>query len=307
MSEPRPPRPLPGPGPLSFLLGGALVLWVLHRAVGHGADWGALPPPQWPWALASLALLGLAFAWGVQLWRFWLRASGGSLGYVASFRLLHRSQLAKYLPGAFWHLLGGAALARREGLPLAQGGLTMLLDLLGQVAGALVVALAIALVGAPGGAWAFSAGGALAALVVALHPLCLNGCLAGLGRLTHRPFPRIHLGHGRILGIVLLNASNWALIALAFACFVKAFVPDAPAGRLAQAFPLAWVAGLLSPISPAGLGVREASLSLLLAEPLGPSLAASLALFARLWFLAGEWAAFCVALLLPEGPKDAGP
>jgi len=64
------------------------------------------------------------------------------------------------------------------------------------------------------------------------------------------------------------------------------------------AFLVAGVAGILAVFVPAGLGVREAALSLLLAPQLGEGLAIGLALASRVWLLLSELGAFGAWIVL---------
>lgn len=106
---------------LAFALGLALLAWVLVQAWPALQTWPNLPRPDGHWLAASGALLGLAFLNGVGLWRLWLRAMGARLSYGEAFAVVHGSNLAKYLPGGLWHLVGGVVLAQRKGVQGPQG------------------------------------------------------------------------------------------------------------------------------------------------------------------------------------------
>lgn len=289
---------------LAFALGLALLAWVLVQAWPALQTWPNLPRPDGHWLAASGALLGLAFLNGVGLWRLWLRAMGARLSYGEAFAVVHGSNLAKYLPGGLWHLVGGVVLAQRKGVQGPQGALAFSLDTLGQLAGALLWLLACSLWLHPG-----PVAPALAvALLVAFHPRLLNAAFASAEGLLRRPMPRLAWGQAQILGMLLLHALNWAFISLAFGALLKSLLPELPPPYGLDSFAMAWWAGMVAPLAPGGLGVREASLTLLLA-PLGPSaMAPLLALAARLWFLMGEALAFLVAwwLVAFTQPSKAG-
>ena len=63
------------------------------------------------------------------------------------------------------------------------------------------------------------------------------------------------------------------------------------------AFPLSIVLGLISIIFPGGIGVREGAISLfLISNGISADVAVTISILARIWFLAGEFFAFFLAL-----------
>jgi uncharacterized membrane protein YbhN (UPF0104 family) len=72
----------------------------------------------------------------------------------------------------------------------------------------------------------------------------------------------------------------------------------APWTTLTGAFATAWLAGFLSPGVPAGLGVREAVLLLLLPPAMGDAATVSVTLAMRLTTTLGDLLFFCVAQVL---------
>lgn len=65
----------------------------------------------------------------------------------------------------------------------------------------------------------------------------------------------------------------------------------------AFAFPLSVVIGLISIIFPGGIGVREGAISLfLISNGINADVAVTISIMARIWFLAGEFFAFFLAL-----------
>lgn len=227
---------------------------------------------------------------GCECWRLWLRAAGVSLGYLAAFRVLYRTNLAKYLPGGGWHFVGRVVLAQRVGVPALATTLTLALDVIGHVAGAVVFSLACA--GASGlapSAPILVLGGVV---LIGLHPAVLNLCLQLAGKLLRREVPAVSFTYARMLGMTALYAANWVVIAAGFYMMVFAFAPSTPALPAMAAFAAAWLAGVVAPLAPAGLGVRDATLAVLLEALCPPGMGAALALLSRLWFITGELVAF---------------
>lgn len=209
-----------------------------------------------------LALLGLALVYGASnlllalgWWRL-LRCLGVDAERGWAVRAYAISQLAKYVPGNIFQFAGRQAIGVAAGFgngPLAK---STLLEL-GLLAG----------------------GGALFALLAA--PLSFRW----LGFAS--PTPDLHwLAVAAFAGVAFLAAlalgslggrsfhsaalSYFAFLVLSGVVFVGCFAVaggDAEMARLpavAGAYVVAWLAGLLTPGSPAGLGVREAVLLVLL-------------------------------------------
>lgn len=154
---------------------------------------------------------------------------------------------------------------------------------------------------------------ALALLVLAgLHPRVLNGVfglaerlLASMG--ASRQFPRVPYGYGFVLAMVAGYTLNWALLGCGFALLGQAFLPTALGLEngllLAGAFAIAWNIGLFALFAPAGLGVREAAIALLLGAAFPTGWPALIALASRVWIILGEALAFVAAWAF--APKQA--
>lgn len=99
-----------------------------------------------------------------------------------------------------------------------------------------------------------------------------------------------------ISGYLLL----WGLLGTAFFLFIKSLAPVSAAQLLVVTgtYAVAWSIGILSVITPGGLGVREGILSLLLTSILPPATATLIALLSRLWTISAELAMTGIASAL---------
>ena len=90
--------------------------------------------------------------------------------------------------------------------------------------------------------------------------------------------------------MVAIDVAGWAATGAGAALLAHGLLGAAAPGAfvLLGAFALSWVAGVLLPLLPAGLGPRDALLALGLAGALGAGAAASLALALRVVSFAGE-------------------
>jgi len=227
----------------------------------------------------GLANLLLALAWWNLLDQFGVRTS--LRWTVKAYGI---SQMAKYIPGNIMHLAGRQALGLAAGLPgwpLAKSTAWEL----GLIAftGALFGALALPLLAAE-----FPALAALALFLAAL-----GGATALLRRVAGAPVARALGWYAFFLAI-----SGLLFVALIY-------LVDANASRsgmillpMVGAYVLAWLAGLVTPGAPAGVGVRELVLLVLLNGVIGQAELLLAVLLGRLVTVGGDLGFFGAALLI---------
>lgn len=287
----------------------ALLALVGYQLSRSWAELERNPPTFSPgWLALSFALFGVFLVFSFQLWRRWVILLGTPISSRAAFRMFYLSNLAKYLPGGVWNLVGRVALCSREGYPAATISVSILLEMGCQVCGTTLIALptlpALSGRGTLASPWLLAT--LAIAMVLGLHPSVSNFVLGIAGRVFRREMPKITVGYLKILGMLGLYTLNWILLAVAFATLAAAISPD-PLDRdhvliLIGAFAVSWNAGVLAFFLPAGLGVREAGLLMLMGASFAPGFPATLALVARLWILVGEIAPFAIAAAMK---KDA--
>lgn len=287
--------------------------WEALRAQAYAFD------PRF--AALALAALALYFALGAEAWRRLVTGLGGALTYRGAFHTLYYANVAKYLPGSVWSLVGRVVLCKRLGVPAGVASAALLMDAVCQVVAGVVVGLlalpAVAAATPLGERATVIPVAALVAVVVAgMHPRILNAALAtgerGLARLGRpRALPRVPYRYAFVLAMLLVYTFNWAVLGLGFALLGQAFAaaPLAPGQvlMLAGAFTVAWNVGVFALFAPAGLGVREAAIAMLLAAAFPAGWPALLALAARAWIVLGEALAFGVAALWAPAGGDSPP
>ncbi len=113
--------------------------------------------------------------------------------------------------------------------------------------------------------------------------------------------------------LVAIDLAGWAFTAAGVAVFAYGLLGHAAPGAfiLLGAFALSWLAGVLLPLLPAGIGPRDAVLVVGLAGVIGGGAAASLALALRVISLASELLAIAIAelasrILGRRAPATAG-
>ncbi len=287
------------------------VAWVLWQVAGAGFS----PPagfesrrmiPAIVLGAGLYALLSLLLAGG---WWWLTGAYGSRRPLAATAAVWARTQIAKYLPGNVFHYLGRQALGRRLGLGHQALVASHLLELVSLFAAA-------ALIGA-GGAVAARSPAAAAVSLPLIVAVAAGGLFAwpladaALRRLpwsaeTMAALPRLSVaGAARLLLPVLASHAAFligtGMLLMLLLRAAGATGPD-PANLL-WVYALAWVAGILTPGAPGGLGIREAVLTLGLGEALGAGNAAALALTLRLVTLLGDVVTFGIGMLIPAGRR----
>ncbi|MCU1669258.1 MAG: hypothetical protein JWP40_2185 [Blastococcus sp.] len=231
-----------------------------------------------PLHVGESLVLGVVGAWLPGLvWRDLLAGQGYPTTRAAGQRAFFVSQLGKYLPGGVWNLVAQVAMARELRIPGRQAGSATLLALALSVLSALLVAGVTLPFALPGLLahywWAFLA---VPIALVMLHPRIIAWWSAAVFRLLRRPGDSVRLPWSVLLRAVLFLVLSWVSLGVHFGILVHALSAHVPSLWLMSVgvFALAWVAGFLIVVAPAGAGVREAVLVLGFASfvPAGPLL-----------------------------------
>ena len=240
---------------------------------------------QSPWVLlGALGLCLLAVWMSFLLWRGTLRALGSPLAVQPAARMFFVAQLGKYVPGSVWPVVVQMRLGKENGIPKQRTALAFLLTLgLSVLVGLLVgVAALPALVEAEGRGvlWGLLA---LPVLLALLVPRVLNQLLnRGLRLLRRPPLDEPFAGKDMARGVawtllfwLVFGLHVW-LLAVGLDADPWETLPVAIGG-----FAVAFSIGPLLVVLPAGAGVREAVLVVLLAGVLTTSEATAVALTSR--------------------------
>lgn len=265
----------------------------------------ALIAQHWRSLILAVALGTLVYAAaGVLLAEAWRQLLGGAgAGPWLDHLVVHgRTQIAKYLPGNCFHFAGRQWLGRR----LGHGQATLAMASLAETLLLIGVALGLSLL-LPGRGllppWLPAAlGCAAAALTVAglvwWRRRSARAAVAGRSLVQAGDLAR-RLASAASLHLVFFLACGAIVWLLACAIAGPMPLPLAPL-RALGAFALAWVAGVVVPGAAAGIGVREAALTLALQGVVGGEASAVLALALRVVTSLGDGVLFATCLALPS-------
>ncbi len=245
---------------------------------------------------ASCVVLVLGYLWSASLWGRLVRDLGGpSLSLGTSVRVFMVANLGRYVPGKVWQIAGLAYLAKREGVSasVATGA-----AILGQGIALLAATLVgIATLFSASEFWREIGGVGLAAgigiawaiIAVVVVPTLFRRVVAFWFRLTRTDPPDNGLGSGNAgLRWLVLYVLNWGIYAAAFWLLYLSFGEWRTFLQVGPAFAAAYVAGYVAVFAPAGAGIREGVLVVLLQPIMAREAAVVLAVIARLWATAIE-------------------
>ena len=267
------------------------------------ANRDALAAVDWtiePFALAgAIALLAAAPLAQALTLRIALRRLGAAAPPVAMLRIWARSFALRYEPSGAVGFVYRVRERERLGATTPQVLTATGYEQLAAVtAGALVAVAAFAAAGGRPPLVALLLAGALAAAAIASRPALLGDRIARWA--ARRGVTVAGPMRGRTLALLIaINAVGWAATAAGATLLADGLLgPVAPdAFTLLGAFALSSVVGALMPLLPAGLGPRDAALTLALTPVIGPGAATVLALALRVVSFAGELLAIAVAEL----------
>ncbi|HEY1540484.1 MAG TPA: glycosyltransferase, partial [Solirubrobacteraceae bacterium] len=279
---------------LALLVG--LVLTVAsQRAAIAAMDWSIDP-----WTLAgSAGLLAVAPLLQALTLRVALRRLGATAPSIGTLRVWGRSFLLRYEPTG---VMGFAYRVRRRDVigattpqALTAAGYEQLAAV---AAGAIAAVAGFVLAGVSPPLAAVVVLAIVGSAALALRPAWLGDRLARWA--ARRGVAVAGPLRQRTLALMIaIDLAGWATTAAGVALLASGLLgPDAPRGFvLLGAFALSWVAGVLLPLLPAGIGPRDAVLAVGLAGVTGAGAAAALAIALRVVSLAAELLAVAVAEL----------
>lgn len=269
-----------------------LVTWFIVERLGPGlselADAEGLGPPRWGWLAASCLVLAGGYAASGWIWGRMVRDLGGPrLSAGRAVRIYLVANLGRYVPGKLWQIAGLALLARRAGVsPAVATAAAVVGQAVGLAAATLIGALSV--LRSDAGVSASLVWSVLGGATIVVAALAIPALFRPLVRLWLRVAARrspddATVGTLEGLRWLTLYTLNWAAYALAFWLLVRGLSLQGDLFVVGPAFAAAYVFGYAALFAPAGLGVREASLIVLLAPTLGPAGAALAATAGRVW------------------------
>ena len=241
---------------------------------------------QWQWITVATALILVTYALLIEGWRRVLEAWDSHLPFGVASRIWFLSNLGKYVPGNIWSLTAMGMMAKRRGLSaIAAAGSSVVMQTVSLATGtAIVMVTGAKLLGQP---LLVGASVLILVLVLLAAPRFLPPLASWIGGLIGRDIAPPTVPPTSIWTAALASSLSWLFYGVAFELFVRGLLGSAP-GELSSyiaVYTAAYILGFISPIAPAGLGVREFTLAAFMTQ-LGlanEADAALVAIAARLW------------------------
>jgi len=229
-------------------------------------------------------------------WNLILRVLGGRLTYKKALKIFFITDLAKYVPGKVWTMVGKVYLCAKEGVPVATTSASVVIQPLIQV----VAGISMFLVSLP--FWTKSNDFVnklyfflplIPIGLIMLHPAIMVRLLNFvLTKFKQKPI-ELHIKYRHILLILLLWCGLWVLTGITYYFLIIA-VHSFPISRLPVTIGIFAIAGISQFLTPSGIGVLEGVLTVLLGLYFPVPVAILIALLARAWKTVAELV--CVAI-----------
>jgi uncharacterized membrane protein YbhN (UPF0104 family) len=264
----------------------AAVIWSV------GSNWAQVSDDLRRVPPGTLALaLALGFAAPVLTmmgWRRLLADLGTTLPVPPAAGIFFVGQLGKFVPGSVWSVLAQAEMGARLNVPRRRTAVVGVVSVVLSLATGLAIgipALPVLLRGEDSRAVAVAALAVIPLLVIGLHPWVLNGVLARvLTRLRREPLEHPLTG-AAILAMTAWFLAAWLCAGLSVTVLIGSLAPSASTGQRLLAgvagFALASAGGMLAVLFPAGVGVRDGLLLLMLEKLMPLPTAMAIAVLAR--------------------------
>jgi glycosyltransferase 2 family protein len=327
------------------LAGLAITIWIFVRILRPVVkNWGD-PEVQkklseiepWRFLIAVLMFSVFLFVFRSLAWRRIVKAFGFTLPIPAAVRIWSTSELARYVPGAIFQVVGRVVLAKPYGIRGSITSVTQILELaIFLLANVLIAVSCLWYFG-----WKNMHGQArtwlevsfimIPVLSLLLHPKICYGIINRLMLRLGKPTMEQRLSGQALTGVLV-----WNVLGLLWQAAAIYLLTEEALGLkidwlwvLAGSYSLAWCAGFLAFWAPGGIGVRElvfvTAMGVALPEPVRHSFSTSpaalvvflsfLSILLRLWATAGELVLASIAYTLdyrgalgrPDAPGRSPP
>ena len=222
---------------------------------------------SWPYFVLALVAASLEIVVALTIWWRALALTGVRIPWFLGMELFFQAQIARYLPGGVWDLVGRFVLGGQAGVGKRAMAASMGLEMGLQVLSGSLFLLAALMLRAQFAVQTYLLLGVvvfLGALVFLSPPLFSFFVNRGL-KLLKKPPLELTLTYQDLFLLFLLRVAGHGLMGLGFYFTVQGLtsVTLADGPLLITAFVGAWLIGYLAVVFPMGVGVREGALVLL--------------------------------------------
>ena len=237
---------------------------------------------------AASLIYAAAFTMMAQLWTSVQHSKNENINTLTYMDIFITTAFARYIPGGIWNIAGKAACCIKLGAPAGRTSGAICIEYLFNILSALTFTIFfIPLISKyiPYAGIIVSTGCLISLLLL---PQIIKIGLNMLDKLF-KTKSQYDLTSKKIYAIFFGYTLMWTVTGFGICILLAAVRNDstAPIFMIAPAYPIAWVAGFLSP-APNGIGVRELVLQFLMDDSCNASQTAILLISARCWCTVGE-------------------
>lgn len=239
-------------------------------------------------------------------WQGVMSALGKPISFSQSFWMIATTQIAKYLPGRVWYMVGRIYVGKKEKLDSQSLAVSMILEtclLIISVGSIFLIAAIIA------GNYDFITLSVysipLVIALVLLIPRILKWVINFGLKVIKKPQVNLELTYLMNIKLSFWFFILWFAQIIGFYFLINAiyYVPFSKIPNLAVAYALSWLIGFIVILTPGGLGVREGTMTFFLSSILPTPLAIAISFIARVWITVFEIIVFFVGLLIRSKEK----
>lgn len=278
-----------------------LIFWFLAKNIS--GNLGVIRSFNWNFSFQDLLLIFVTFT-GIYLtnilsWQVLLKAVGVKLPFIKNLKIWLLSNATRLLPGGIWQYPSKIVMLEKEGVKRNTSLIAVIMETLFTLSfGSVIVFATLPFWGIPekfsylnNFLWLFLASPILAVLM--LHPKLVKILVSYLAKIrkTKIEFKGVKFSKKDLIVASLLFFLKFLVFGVAFFVLFNIVYPLTPSlfPVLVGTLTLSWIIGFLAVFAPAGLGVTELTLVLLLSPHFPLGVASLMAVVFR------------VALLLFEG------
>lgn len=237
-----------------------------------------------PYLFAFIILIILFYFLTPIIWSFSLRLFGERVSYKKILKVWHSAQLIRYIPGNIAFVLGRTEAGKKEGIPRTKNLIATSLELALIVIACLTIFLGYILFSATNIGWLIFL--LIPIGLIILHPRIFIPIINFGLKLIKKPEIENKIKYKKILVLFLIVLIIQLIEGFAYAFLLKTIFNYSLSFiellKFAAIYEGAWVIGFLSFLTPSGIGVREAALSLLLSLYMPLTIAIIFSIFARI-------------------------
>ena len=219
--------------------------------------------------ILSLGLLLIFYVIHSIIWKIIIKNLGYEISIKKAIKIRSISEIGRYTPGKIWHFLGRAYFSKKVGIPKTTTLTSLVIETLSMMASA----IAIFLLFSPG-IVKMNAPAVLLILLACLIILrsekfnnLINKILIKKGKLKGKI--NINIPWTSLIIILILYGISWIIIGTSLLLTIKSIFPEIryfSILNISGIFAVSWVIGYISFLTPGGIGVREGTMTILLAS-----------------------------------------